>query len=74
MRIKHLQTKILVGTIGLVILLGLVMAIFIKTVVYEKLSANLEKRGVFIAKSVANDSVDPLLTEKFYELEMMVRT
>jgi two-component system sensor histidine kinase VicK len=73
MRIKHLQTKILVGTIGLVVLLGLVMAIFVKTVVYEKLAANLEKRGVFIAKTVADNSVNPLLTENFFELDMMVR-
>ena len=62
MRIKHLQTKILVGTIGLVVLVGLATAIFIKTVVYAKLAANLEKRGVFIARTVAGNSVTPLLT------------
>jgi PAS domain S-box-containing protein len=73
MRIKHLQTKILVGTIGLVVLLGLAVVIFVKTVVYDKLAANLEKRGVFIAKTVAGDSINPLLTEKFFELDMMVR-
>lgn len=73
MRIKHLQTKILVGTIGLVVLVGLATAIFIKTVVYEKLAANLEKRGVFIARTVAGNSVTPLLTENFFELDMMVR-
>ncbi len=73
MRIKHLQTKILVGTLGLVVLVGLAMALFIKTIVYEKFEINLEKRGVFIAKTVAGNSLDPLLTDKFYELDMMVR-
>jgi PAS domain S-box-containing protein len=73
MRIKHLQTKILVGTMGLVVLVGLATAIFIKTVVYEKLAANLEKRGVFIARTVAGNSLNPLLTENFFELDMMVR-
>jgi len=73
MRIKHLQTKILAGTIGLVVLVGLAMSILIKTVVYEKLASNLEKRGVFIAKTVAGNSVNPLLTENFFELEMMVK-
>jgi PAS domain S-box-containing protein len=73
MRIKHLQTKILAGTIGLVVLLGLAVVIFVKIVVYEKLAANLEKRGIFIAKTVAGDSVNPLLTEKFFELGMMVK-
>jgi PAS domain S-box-containing protein len=73
MRIKHLQTKILFGTIGLVVLLGLAMALFIKTVVYEKLVANLEKRGVFIARTVAGNAVNPLLTDNFFELEMLVK-
>lgn len=73
MRIKHLQTKILVGAIGLVVLVGLATAIFIKTVVYKKLADNLEKRGVFIAKTVADNSVNPLLTENFFELDMMVK-
>lgn len=73
MRIKRLQTKILVGTIGLVALLGLAVVIFVRTVVYDKLAATLEKRGVFIAKTVAGDSINPLLTEKFFELNMMVR-
>jgi sensor histidine kinase regulating citrate/malate metabolism len=73
MRIRHLQTKILAGTIGLVVLVGLAMTVFIKTIVYEKLAANLEKRGIFIAKTVATDSLNPLLTDKFYELDMMVK-
>jgi PAS domain S-box-containing protein len=73
MRIRHLQTKILAGTIGLVVLVGLAMTVFIKTIVYEKLAANLEKRGIFISKTVATDSLNPLLTDKFYELDMMVK-
>ena len=73
MRIKHLQTKILLGTIGLVVLVGLAMAVLVKTVVYKKLADNLEKRGVFIARTVASDAVNPLLTEKFSELDVMLR-
>ncbi len=73
MQIKRLQTKILLGLVGLVILLGATTVIFIKTVIREKFEASLEKRGIFIAKTVANDSITPLLTDKFHELEMMAR-
>ena len=73
MRIKHLQTKILSGTIGLVVLLGLAVVIFVKIVVYEKLVDNLEKRGVFIARTVAGEGINPLLTDRLLELDLIVR-
>ncbi len=73
MRIKHLQTKVLAGTIGLVVLIGLITVVFVKTVLYQKLITNLEEEGDFIARHVADESVNPLLTEKFVELDMMVR-
>ncbi len=73
MRIRHLQTKVLVGTIGLVVLLGLTVAILVRTVLFRELTVSLEKRGAFIARTVAAESITPLLTEQFFELEMMMR-
>ncbi len=73
MHIKHLQTKVLAGAIGLVVLIGLITAVFVKTVLYQKLLANLEDEGSFIARHVADESINLLLTERFFELDMMVR-
>lgn len=73
MRIRHLQTKVLAGTIGLVVLLGLTVAILVRTLLFQTLTVSLEKRGAFIAKTVAAESINPLLTEQFFELEMMMR-
>ncbi len=73
MRIKHLQTKVLAGAIGLVVLIGLITVVFVKTVLSQKLMANLEEEGDFVARHVADEIVNPLLTEKFLELDMMVR-
>ena len=73
MGIRHLQTKILIGTIGLVVLLGLTVAVSIRTVIYQKLSASLEKRGVFIARTVAGESITPLLTDQIFDLDTIIR-
>ena len=72
-RAQRIQTKFLLGTIGIVMVLGLAMVLFVKIVFYKKLYANLEKRGVFIASKIAADSVGPVLTERLFDLQMMVK-
>src|SRR4030066_2506985 len=66
-----LRYKILFGIVGLLVLFGLTVTIFAKTVLYEKLLGKLEKRGVSIARHMAASSVSPILTEKYFDLEMM---
>ena len=44
------------------VLLGLTTVLFIRTVLYQKLMESLEKRGVFIARSVANPTGEEGLT------------
>ena len=73
MQSLRLKTKFLIGTIGIVVLLGLAMILFAKLVVYKQLYANLEKRGIFMAHKIAADSIDPILTEKFFELQMRIK-
>jgi len=68
-----LRVKFLAGTIGIVLLMGMAMIIFVKTTLYKQLHGKLEKRGVSIARSIAHDSINPILTRKFFELEMLVR-
>lgn len=73
MQSLRLKTKFLIGTISIVVLLGLAMIVFVKLVVYKQLYANLEKRGIFMAHKIAADSIDPILTEKFFELQMRIK-
>jgi len=61
----------MLGIAGVVVLLGLSVIIFAKTVLYEDLLKKLEKRGISIARHLAANCVDPILTEKYFELEMM---
>jgi PAS domain S-box-containing protein len=68
----RLKTKFLIGMIGIVMLLGLAMVLFVRIVVYKQLYANLEKRGLFMAREIATDSIDPILTEKIFELQLRI--
>ncbi len=73
MQSLRLKTKFFIGTISIVVLLGLAMILFVEIVVYKQLYANLEKRGIFMARKIATDSIDPILTEKFFELQMLIK-
>jgi PAS domain S-box-containing protein len=69
----RLKTKFLIGTISIVMLLGLAMILFVKIVLYKQLYINLEKRGMFMANKTAQDSIDPLLTDKVFVLQMRLK-
>ena len=71
LRSMGLRNKILFGIAGLVVVMGLAVMIFAETVLYEKLYAKLEMRGVSIARHMAANSINPTLTKKYFELQMM---
>jgi len=73
LRAMGLRSKILLGIAGLVLLMGLAVMIFAETVLYENLYAKLEKRGISIASFMAAESINPILTEKYFELEMLAK-
>jgi two-component system sensor histidine kinase VicK len=66
-----LRYKILFGIAGLLVLFGLTVTIFAKTVLYENLLGKLEERGISIARHMAANSVSPILTERFFDLELI---
>lgn len=57
----------------MVVVMGVSLVLFTKTVLYQKLHITLEKRGLSLARTIARDSVNPVLTEKFLELALMLR-
>ena len=71
-RIKRLQNKFLMGAVGLVLLLGLVVIIFLQNTLTEKLKVELLKRGLFIVEDLARESVDAILTENLLELQILI--
>lgn len=70
MRAVSLKTKFLIGSLGLIALLGAGVIIFIHTTLTRKLTMELQKRGLHIARDFADETVDPLLKEDAITLHM----
>lgn len=73
MRNVRLAIKILLGTAGIIIALGLAMIFFVRTDLHETLYGKLQKRGISITRHIAQVSINPILTERFIELELLAR-
>lgn len=67
------RNKILFSIAGLVLLLGITAIIFAETSLYNILRDNLENRGISIARHLAANSINPILTEKYFELDMIAQ-
>ena len=68
-----LRTKILCGFFLTTVLFGIGMVVFAKTVIYEKLNTLLLEKAVFIAKKVAQDCVNPIITEQNFKITIMLK-
>ncbi len=73
MMIVRLRTKILVIMVSMIMLSSIAIIIFIKTSLYQKLFVKLQTRGISIARQISEKSINYILTEKLYELEMMIK-
>lgn len=67
------RTKIVLILLGVTLFFGLSMILFAETVIYQKLFTKIQNRGAFMAKSTAADCITPILTERFFEIEMMFK-
>ncbi len=67
-----LRTKILTGMAVIVLLLGTAIIVFVKTTLTIKLHAELAKRGVSIAKNIAQGSTNFILTERYVDIQILL--
>ena len=67
-----IRIQILIGTMGIVILLGLAMIIFVQTTLSQRLLLELQEEGIFITKHLANMSVNHILNEHIIDLQILV--
>jgi diguanylate cyclase (GGDEF)-like protein len=73
MRRLGLRRKIIMMMSGVLLLSAIAMILFLRTTLYQKLFVKLQQKGLIIARQIAENSITPILTEKFYELEMMAK-
>ncbi len=67
-----LRAKFFAGMFAIVLLLGATMVAVVETMVERKLTLALQQRGVAIARHIASGAVDPVLTERFFQLKLML--
>lgn len=71
MPFRSIRRKIFLGLSAATLFFGLSMVVFAQTVVRAKLINKLQQKGVVIAKNVASDSVNSVITERYFEVAMM---
>lgn len=67
-----LREKFFAGMFGIVALLGVAIIIAVKTTVRDKLVVTLQQRGVTSVQNIAANVVSPVLTEQFFQLELVL--
>jgi len=70
---RSVRTKILVALLGAVLFFCLSMVLFAETVIRTKLFSEIQEKGAIIAKLTAADCINPVVTERFFEIEMMFK-
>ncbi len=65
-----IRTKLLTGVLGVILLLGGLLIIFINTTVPKKLEIEFQKRAVLLAEDIAYESIDNLLTENVFNMQL----
>lgn len=73
MPFRSIRRKMFLGLIAAALFFGLSLVIFAQTVIRAKLLEHLQEKGVVIARKVASDSVNSIITERYFEVAMMLR-
>lgn len=69
-----LRTKLLILTVGIVLLVGILMTIAIEAVITEYVSQELDEWGTSVAVNLADTTVEPLLTDNVMEAHHLLET
>jgi methyl-accepting chemotaxis protein len=67
------RLKIMFGLLAATLFFGVSMVVFAETVIRGKLVQKLQEAGVTIARKVASDSVNAVITERYFEVTMMFK-
>ncbi|HWR59388.1 MAG TPA: PAS domain S-box protein [Thermodesulfovibrionales bacterium] len=68
-----LRTKALIWIIGQVIFLGAAVVFIVMPAVEQRLFMKLQKRGISLANNIAANSLNSILTERYFDLELQLR-
>jgi PAS domain S-box-containing protein len=67
-----IKSKFIIGSIGIIVLLGVTVMAFVKVSVVRHLEHELMEKGVVLSENFADMAVEPVLTDNYVSLQMMV--
>jgi HAMP domain-containing protein len=70
MALLSIRTKVLASLFVVTFFFGFGMILFAKTVIYHRLHDKLLEKGVMLTKRIAADCVNPIITERYFEITM----
>ncbi|MBI5508072.1 MAG: HAMP domain-containing protein [Deltaproteobacteria bacterium] len=70
MPFRSIRRKFLVSLVAATSFFALAMIVFAETVIRRMLVTHLQEKGLAIARTVAADSVNPIITEHYFEVAM----
>ncbi len=65
-----IRFKVLASLFIVTFFFGIGMILFAKTVIYHKLHDKLMDKGIVLTRRIAADCVNPIITERFFEIAM----
>jgi methyl-accepting chemotaxis protein len=69
---SSIKFKFAAGSIGIIILLGIAVIVFIRVNIARHLEHEMIEKGVVLSEHLANMVVEPVLTDNYVSLQMMV--
>ncbi len=73
MPFRSVRRKLFLSLVAATLFFGMSMVVFSLTVIRAKLIGQLTEKGVVIARKAAGDSVNPIITERYFEVAMAFR-
>lgn len=73
MPFRSVRRKLFLSLVAATLFFGLSMVGFVQIVIRAKLIDQLTEKGVVVARKVASDSVNPIITERYFEVAMAFR-
>ncbi|MBP1909141.1 HAMP domain-containing sensor histidine kinase [Methanolobus bombayensis] len=69
-----IRTKLILTVVGIILVLGVLMASYLNVVQTNMMKSELNEKGISITRNLAENSVNPILTDNQVRLQWLVKT
>jgi two-component system sensor histidine kinase VicK len=69
-----IRTKLILTVVGIILVLGVLMASYLNVVQTNMMTSELNEKGISITRNLAENSVNPILTDNPVRLQWLIQT